>query len=101
MVARTTEQLWCDLDAPLLTRLSLGAVPARGQTSLPPAAFNRASAALLLLHEGQLFVKGFGCRPDVTYPPVAGPGSESLRGRNPRAGDGRCAVYGDLIGSTS
>ena len=29
-------------------------------------------------------MKGFGCRPVVTYPPVVGPASESLRGRNPR-----------------
>ena len=29
-------------------------------------------------------VKGFGCRPVEIYPPVVGPASESLRGRNPR-----------------
>src|SRR5260370_22881171 len=45
-----------------------------------------------------VFVKGFGCRPVVTYPPVVGPASESLRGRNPRAAGGRSAVYGDLTG---
>jgi hypothetical protein len=34
-------------------------------------------------------VKGFGCRPVVTYPPVLGPASESLRGRNARGLGGR------------
>jgi hypothetical protein len=42
-------------------------------------------------------VKGFGCRPVVTYRAVVGPASESLRGRNLRAAGGRCAAYGDLI----
>jgi hypothetical protein len=42
-------------------------------------------------------VKGFGCRPVVTYPPVVGPASESFRGKNPRAAGRRCAVYGDYM----
>ena len=37
-------------------------------------------------------VKGFGCRPVVTYRAVVGPASESLRGRNLRAAGGRCAA---------
>ena len=43
-------------------------------------------------------VKGFGCRPVVSYPPVLRPASESLPGRNPRGLGGRLAVYGDLVG---
>jgi hypothetical protein len=41
-------------------------------------------------------VKGFGCRPVVTYPRVLGPASESLQGRNPRWAARAVAVYGDL-----
>ena len=40
------------------------------------------------------FVKGFGCRPVVTYPPVMGPASESLRGRNPRGLAGGLRLWG-------
>ena len=43
-------------------------------------------------------VKGFGCRPIVTYLPFCGPASESPPGRNPRGLVGRSAVYGDLMG---
>ena len=40
-------------------------------------------------------VKGFGCRPFVTYRAVRGPASESLPGRNPRgAGWAVCRLWG-------
>jgi hypothetical protein len=45
-----------------------------------------------------LKVKGFGCRPVVTYPAVLGAGVRKPPGRNPRGAGVRSAVYGDLTG---
>jgi hypothetical protein len=39
-------------------------------------------------------VKGFGCRPVVTYPRALGPASESPPGRNPRGPHGRLLSMG-------
>ena len=97
---------WLDPLVPQMTVIGASSLlpGARAKVSSPPHSCRlrrnvRASALRSVIcrsHGGRparAIVKGFGCRPVVTYPPAMGPASESLRGRNPRA----VCVYGDLI----
>src|SRR5260370_38038827 len=43
-------------------------------------------------------VKGFGCRPVVSYPPVLTAGVRKPPRKEPAGAGGRSAVYGDLVG---
>src|SRR6266550_7414970 len=76
------------------------AIASEGALTLIGASLNKLVFSTILrsrrrpMQEASAYVKVFGCRPVVIYPPVVGPASESLRGRNPRGPAGRCASMG-------